>query len=142
MGHREQFSTENSILSEWQKSIYGVSITKTYTDCIGNMFMSMHLGFLFTIFHTKNLGRCTIAFFFKVQDDTYCDDLITLMIFQPLISLDKTDKPYLFLFFGENKKYSRVTDLFFLRAHRRRLKVLSLFSMTEQFYKYLHWLGT
>lgn len=63
MGHREQFSTENSILSEGQKSIYGVSITKTYTDCIGNMFMSMHLG-LFTIFHTKNLGRCTIAFFF------------------------------------------------------------------------------
>lgn len=70
----EQFSTENNILSRWQKSIYGASITtKNYTACIGNMFMNIPLGFSFTIFQAEYLGWCITAFFFffKIQDDAY-----------------------------------------------------------------------
>ena len=40
---------------------------------------------------------------FKVQHDTV-NNLITLVIFQPFISLDKTDRALFIFISGENKK--------------------------------------
>lgn len=64
--------------------------------------MNKHLGFLSTIFQAKILGRCTTAFF--KGSTRYCNNLITLMIFQPFISLDKTDRALFIFIFGENKE--------------------------------------
>lgn len=109
----EEFSTENGILSKWQKSICGALIKNYVLEYAILVVLIYH-------FSSKRFWR----FFPKLQDDAYCDDLITLMIFQPFISLGNIDRT-LFLFFGENKKYSRLTDFIFPPS-TEKTKVLTI----------------
>ena len=127
----EQFSTENNILSRWQKSIYGASITtKNYTACIGNMFMNIPLGFSFTIFQAEYLGWCITAFFFFLilrRMLIYLDDVVTLTIFQPFISLDKRDRTLFIFIFWWKQLQQKSNILIFPSSTWENTKVLTIF---------------
>lgn len=69
--------------------------------------------------------------FFKVQHDTV-NNLITLVIFQPFISLDKTDRALFIFISGENKK-QQSNRFIFPSDHTEDSS--TIFSLTEQFYK-------
>lgn len=56
-------------------------------------------------------------FFFEVQGNAYCDNLVTLMISQPFISLDNTE---LYFYFLVKTRSTAVTDFIFpLRTYKK-----------------------
>ena len=84
----------------------------------------------------KILGGLVALTFFNLQDDAYCDHLIILIIYQPYNNLDNIDRILLIFILVETRTTSEWQILFLLQAHRRRKYERSLFSATEQLYRY------